>query len=357
MGNETSGSSPAGGVVALSAGARRWVNVGLVLGALGLIAWLARWLLQGESVVWTDVARPFWVERGLLGWVETDQRWVWLGLEGLAAVAGVVLGTLALLILLPRLARFPKVAGALRVLAPVGATVAMAAPVLPAWAFVSGFPPEGARRLLPDAAVTMPSGPSGQGDDGAAMAPAIGRWRVDGGAAGTLVVARIAAGEEEFDAKFKPAEGELTIVSPITASSARVSVPAASISTGVELRDSHAREYLLADKVGAIALSLPKIDQVVFSGASCTWSGRGRVSLMGRELEVPVAGTLTLLDAAQRQEVGLAAGGAGPSGDKALLATATFTLSVGATPLDKSNFDKDAIAITGRFVLVPDSKE
>ena len=345
MGNETSGSGTAGGALALTGAARRWVNTGLALGGLGLVAWLARWLMQGESVMWTDIARPFWVQKGLLGWVETDERWVWLGLEGLGVVAGVVLGTLALVVLIPRLARAPRIARALRMLAPVGAGVAMLAPVMPAWAFVSGFPPEGARRLLPDAAVVVPA--TG-GDDGAAMAPAIGRWRIDGGAAGTLVVARIAAGQEEFDARFKPAEGELVIVSPVAGSTARVSVPAASISTGVDLRDSHARDYLMADKFGAIALTIPKVDQVVFTGASCTYAAKARVTLMGRELEVPVSGTLTLLDAAQRQEVGVAAGV-----DKALLATATFTISVAATPLDKSNFDKDAIAITGRFVLVP----
>lgn len=331
-----------------------WVQVGVTLGVLGLALWGLRWLLQGGDVVWTDTGRSFWVPDPLQGWVETTDRWVWLGLEGLGAVFGVVVGTLAML-LAARKASNPIITKAATVASRLGAVVAMAAPILPVWAFLSGSPPAGAERLLP---LHVAAQPAGQG--GAAAAPgavagpvpgfevSAGTWEVLGSRA-NLLAARVAAGGETFDAKFSPLSGEVTLVpDELAKSRARFSVPATSVDTGVPLRNTHAQGYLSAETHKDIALTIESL-ATVGRGERAevrAFTSEGRLDFMGGSLRVPVTGTLTVLTEAERKELGVEAA-------QAILVTASFVLPVLETALDRSNFDTDTIPLTARLVIAP----
>jgi len=334
----------------------RWMMIGVALGALGVAGWLARWLLQGESIVYSDIARSFWVPDATLGWVATESRWVWLGLDGLGLTGGLWLGTVTLMVITFRLnrERRPKLFKTVKVLALMGASVAMVAPVLPAWAFLSGFPPADAVRLLPSAAEVVPAAPAPTSGPGTVtpvsvvkpLPVASGRWVVDNVPA-TLVVARISAGGEEFDAKFTPTKGEI-VLDPVVLANTRgkLEVPAASIQTGVDMRNGHAAGYLEAEKFPAIALGLAKISDVREGPTGYTFAAMGELGLMGKSLSVAMSGTLVVLDAAKRKELTVTA-------PEALLVTVSFKLAIADTTLNRKNFDADDITLTARLVLVP----
>jgi polyisoprenoid-binding protein YceI len=323
-----------------------WVKVGLGLGVLGLVAWGARWLIQGGDVIYTDVARAFWVADPLQGWVETADRWVWLGLEGLGAVLGVVVGTTGMLVAAAKFKHTTaqKVA---TVASRLGAVVAMAAPILPAWAFVSGMPPAGAQRLLP-----LNTAPVAQGEprpeSKAGFAVVSGKWQVADSKA-NLLAARVTAGGETFDGKFGPISGEVELVAErLGESKATFSVPATSIDTGVELRNTHAQGYLDAENHKTISLVIPKLDSVTAGAneAARAFSTEGELTIMGKPLKLPVTGTLVLLTAAERTELGV-------TSNEAVLVSASFVLPVLKTPLDRKNFDVDELPLTVRLVIAP----
>jgi len=313
------------------------------------VAWAVRWLIQGGDVVYTDIARPFWVADPLQGWVETADRWVWLGLEGLGAVLGVVLGTLTMLFLARKVgnATVKKVAtGASR----LGAVVAMAAPVLPAWAFVSGMPPAGAERLLPLNVDTAPVARAGEAKPEGVSGFVVpsGTWQVADSKA-NLLAARVTAGGETFDGKFGPISGEVVLMAErLGESKATFSVPSASVDTGVELRNTHAQDYLDAESHKTISLVIAKLDSVTVGAneASRAFSTEGELTIMGKALKLPVTGTLVLLTAAERTELGVTA-------TEAILVNASFVLPVLKTPLDRKNFDVDELPLTVRLVIAP----
>lgn len=329
------------------AGSPKWVKVGIALGAFGLALWGLRWFLQGADTIYTDTARAFWVPGPRAVWVETTDRWVWLGLEGLGAVLAIVVGTASMLWLAGRV-KGPALKKTATALSRVGAVVAMAAPVFPAWAFVGGFPPAGAERLLPLAAAPVPPSPSA----GPAVAfdlPA-GPWTVANSTT-NLLAARVSAGGETFDAKFGPLTGTVDLAAELTASKAGFTVPSTSVDTGVELRNSHAQGYLKADQHATIGLTLGKLDTVSAGADSATrqFTATGELSFMGKTLNVPVTGTLSQLDTKDRSELGVDA-------PQALLVNASFVLPVKSTALDPANFDTDQIALTARLVLIPGGK-
>jgi len=174
-----------------------------------------------------------------------------------------------------------------------------------------------------------------------------GRWVIAQGAQ-SLLVARIAAGGETFDAKLAPVIGVVELEpAALSRSRARFEVPAASIDTGIDLRNGHARGYLRADAHPTIALVVPTLDAVDSGGATRSFTTRGELSMMGKQLEVALTGTLVVLDEAKRRELGV------PE-SHALLVSASFTLAVTAAGLDRDNFDADDITLSGRFVLVPE---
>ncbi len=250
----------------------RILGIGLGVGALGTGLWLARWLAQGESAMWTDLTRRFWVSDPDIGWIETTDRWVWLGLEGLLATVGVVVGT-ALLVLLARRARAH--AGWRRVLllgATLGAVAACATPVLPLWAFLGGMPPDGALRLLPTAAnpaAHAPPSPATRIDPLPPLPVPAGAWRVSDDARTNLLAVRTAAGDDTFDTTFGPLSGTATFdpANP-AATQLRISVPAASLATGIALRDTHAQKFLEATQHAAIVVTLTALDPLIAGGAA-----------------------------------------------------------------------------------------
>ena len=331
----------------MGSGARRWLAIGLTLGLVGGVAWLARWLIQGEGIIYTDIARAFWVPDATLGWVETSERWVWLGLDGLAIVTAVVIGTAMMLYLGLKLARREagravKIAKVMRGVAMLGAGVAMLAPIMPAWAFVSGMPPQGAVRLLPETKLVAAAPDS--------VAPTLAvtakQW-VAANVPATLVVAQIAAGGETFDAKFGPLTATLQMdPAALATTSGKFEVPAATINTGVELRNTHAAGYLEAEKFPTIAVTVVKVGQLQASGTGVGFTADGEVALMGKSLPVVMTGTVVALDVGKRSELQVNA-------PEALLVTVSFKLKIAQTLLKRENFDADELTLTGRIVLVP----
>jgi len=229
----------------------------------------------------------------------------------------------------------------------IGAVVAMVAPVFPVWAFVSGMPPAGAERLLPLNVVEQVA-PSQPGDLALGFDVPAGSWRVVESKA-NLVAARVSAGKETFDAKFGPVTGEVALVPDgLVKSTASFGVSVTSVDTGVELRNSHAQDYMSAKDFPSIALILDKIDAVGpgNSEASRSFSAVGSLTIMGKTLPVPLSGSLALLTAAERSELGVDA-------PHAILVNASFILPVLETPLDRSNFDVDQFPLTVRLVIAP----
>lgn len=301
--------------------------MGVAIGALGAGLWLTRWLVQGEGTVWTDVARRFYVADATLGWTQTEASWVWVGLDGLGVVAGVVVGTLAAMLLGRRLAGKPgKV---VRALALMGAAVALLAPVVPAWAFVTGLPPAGAEIVLPDRPAPIPS---------SAVPLRARRLVVADSPKGNLLAVRIAAGGETFDARFGPLTGAVDL----DTRTGTLSAPAASIETGVALRDSHAKEYLEAERNPRIEVTVRDVSLA----ADGAFTARGELALTGKRIAVAVKGQLSGLDAARIRELGLTA-------SEAAIAQASFELRVAETALDPKNFDSDRLVVTARVALVP----
>lgn len=333
------------------AGSPGWVRVGLALGGLGLVLWGVRWLVQGADTVYTDVAKAFWVEGTRGVWVETTDRWVWLGLEGLGAVVAVVVGTAAMLWLSGRVKK-PLLMKASTALSRVGAIVAMLTPALPAWAFISGMPPAGAERLMPLAPIAAAPTDSKAGA-GAAPAELVpfdlptGAWAL-ADTKTNLLTARVVAGGETFDAKFGPLTGSVDLAADLKGSKAGFTVPSTSVDTGIELRNSHAQGYLLADQHATIGLSIPRL-ATVGAGAdpeTRNFETEGELSFMGKTLTLKVTGSLTKLS---KDEMS----GLGVNAPLALLVNASFTLPVKSTPLDPKNFDTDQIPLSARLVLVP----
>jgi len=332
------------------------LKVGLGAGALGAVLWGLRWVLQGSAdgvIVYSDIARSFWIPSPTLGWEETKERWVWLGLDGLGLVVGLLVGALTMHLLARRHAK-AAASGApglgqrawlgktLRGLAFAGAAVSLLAPVLPVWAFVSGLPPESAKRLLPSNVAPVASAEVGAEVE--VLVATAGAWTVADVPA-NLLVARITAGGETFDGKFTGASGTVELVpGELPRSSATFQVKATSVDTGVELRNKHARDYLEADKFPELKLVVPKLARAEGRGARREFSTLGRLEMMGRVIDVELTGTIAVLDAAQRKELGVAAG-------EALLVSASFQLPISKTALDRRDYDTDALTLNGRFVL------
>jgi polyisoprenoid-binding protein YceI len=316
------------------------VKVGLGLGLVGLVAWGTRWALQGGLIVYTDVSRSFWVADPTLGWVETADSWVWLGLDGAALLGVVVIGA-AFVTWFGHRGRGSKIESVARVLSKFGALLAAAGPVLPVWAFVSGMPPEGAERLMPDVAAVTPST-----EQVSPLPVPGGRWKVVDSPS-NLLVARIAAGGETFDGKFGPVKGEATLdINDLTKSIARFEVPAESVSTGVALRDDHARGYLGVETHKTIALTISGFKSVsTTSPEARSVKGDAKLDIMGKTLDVPLEGTIAALDAAARTKLAVTA-------PEALLVSASFKLGVVAAGLNRANFDADDITLNVRFVMV-----
>jgi hypothetical protein len=302
-----------------------------------------RWLVQGSGNVYTTLSKRFYVPDPDLGWRVSDADPIWLGLEVIGGLVGVTVAVAAAAWAIRRRERKRgKPWRWARIASWVVASVPIAVPVV-AWA--SGGAPDGAVELLP--AGETAEAPT-EGFDGGLALPA-GTYRA---AAGSVITARVSAGQETFDARFA---GDLTgawqgdpghLDQPGTGA---FSAAVASVDTGIGLRSQHAREdYLHGDKFPRIGFALDAIvaarqdapDAVAFRA-------RGRVELMGETIPVEVTGAARALDAAGAARLGL------PAGARGMVVRADTAISIKATPLvaDADSFDADRVPIHIDLVL------
>ncbi len=322
--------------------ARRLPRIGLAFSVVGTAAWALRYALQGTATVWTDTARIFYVADPDLGYVPTTDAWTWLGLEGLGATAGVAVGIGVMMWLSGRGGRLGSVAS---VLAVAGAVLGLAAPALPVAAFLGGMPPEGAVHVLPQGGAAAVPIEAGRGPT--RMALPGGAWVPAAAADAHLVAAAITAGGETFDARFTGLEGAISLVpEDLGRSTLSLSVAAVSVKTGVPLRDTHAKDYLLAKEHPRISVSAKDLATRTEPDGVVTWEGEVDVGIMGRTLRRPATGVVKALDAEGRKRLGIAAA-------HALIVEARFEIPIKDTELDAQSFDAESIPLSARAVFVP----
>lgn len=317
------------------------------LPAVALVAGLVRWLLQGSGNLYTATARRAYVPDPDLGWRVVQDGPVWLGLEVLGLIAAALVGVALGGWLLRRLER-RRPRPALRGLLWAVAAVPL---VVPAWAFATGFGPDGARDTLPDgqrAAAPLAT----DGIRGALDAPA-GAWTVVAHP-GAAVTARVSAGGEAFDARFTGGLTGTWTVDPRDLTGemrVEVSVDTASVDTGIALRSKSAREdYLQASKFPRLTFRLTELVAARADGpTTIAYRATGEVELIGDRVPVELTGTLRLLDAAARARLEL------PADAPAIVAEADFAIPIAATRLaaDAGDFDGDAIPVHATLVLTP----
>jgi hypothetical protein len=315
----------------------------LLLPAVAVAAAVARWLVQARGNLYTDLATRYYVPDRDIEWRAVENGPVSLGLDAVAVLCGYALALGALLLLVRRWERrrgrsLPRALPWLAAAFPL---------LLPAWAFATGSVPAGAAERPPAGLIEAPVESITAGLAG--LPP--GTYRV-APHAGTAIRARVAGGGETFDARFaRDIEGSwrgapADLRQPM---SADISVAAAAVDTGIELRSTHAREeYLDAGHHPRIRFHLDRVLAAApAAGGSIAYRAAGTVELMGRRHPVSVTGTLRAPDPAARARMGFA------PGDAVLRATATFPLQISRTALASSakDFDGDFIPIEVSLVL------
>jgi polyisoprenoid-binding protein YceI len=314
----------------------------VVLPIAALIAALVRWQIQGSGNLYTAVAKRFYIPDPDLGWQISPRHPLWVGLELCAVTAAVAVAIAAAgWWIRRREARLGRRATALR----GAAWVVGAAPlVVPILAFASGGGPPGGLDTLPAATIQgIESGIVGIIDGPA------GRYEVVAHP-GTAVTAHLSSGHETFDARFGAGihgswQGDPhDLTRPTTA---EVSVDAASVDTGIDLRSTHARdEYLLANKYPQITVTLDRVLAATQAGPNAVkFRAHGTLGLIGKTHSVEVTGTMKKPDAAALARLNL-------SGD-VLLVQAELAVVIHETALakDAGDFDGDRIPIQVSLVL------
>jgi polyisoprenoid-binding protein YceI len=221
---------------------------------------------------------------------------------------------------------------------------------LPLLAFASGGGPPNAVDTLPASTIQgIESGIVGIID-----APA-GSYEVVAHP-GTSITAHLSSGHEAFDARFTGAGGGIRgrwqgdphdFTRPVTA---EISVDAASVDTGIDLRSTHAREeYLLADKFPKISVALDRVIAANQAGAGAIrFRAHGTLSLIGQTHSIEVTGTMKKPDAAALARLHLT-----DLGGDVLLVQAEFPVVIKQTALakDAGDFDGDQIPIQVSLVM------
>lgn len=309
-----------------------------------------RWWQQGSNNIYTAWNKRFYIPDPDLGWRAESQGRLWLGLEIIAVLVAVALAVLLGGWVVRRRIAAAHVSRRWRLAHVAVWCLALPTLAVPAVAFASGGRPAGAVDFLPEGeAAAAPT----SGVEGRLNAPG-GSYRVVAGEA-SAITARIRAGGDRFDARF--AGGLVGTVSGNWGElakhagefSARISVDAASVDTGIELRSKHARDdYLAVGKHPQIAFSLGKLiaarqdrpDTIAFRA-------QGTIALLGRELPVEVTGSVRALSAEAASRLSV-------SGKAALLINAETALQLSQTPLAGDNsFDEDRVPILVTLLLVP----
>lgn len=317
----------------------------VVLPIAALVAALVRWQIQGSQNVYTAIAKRFYVPDPDLGWQISPKHPLWIGLELCAAIAAVAAGlAIAGWWLRRREARLGHRATALRGATWLVGALPLALPIL---AFASGGAPQSGLDTLPAETIRgIESGIVGIID-----APA-GRYQVVAHA-GTSITARLSAGHETFDARFPAGiqgswQGDPHDFSrPVTA---EVSVDAASVDTGIDLRSKHAREeYLLTEQFPKITVALDRVIAASQDGPNAIrFRAHGTLGLIGKTHSIEVTGTMKKADPAALARLQIA----NPAGD-VLLVKAEFPIVIKDTALakDAGDFDGDQIPIQVSLVM------
>ena len=298
--------------------------------------------MQGSGNLYTALAKRFYVPDPDFGWREAEAHPVWLGLESLAVIAAVVAATVVAGLWIRRRVKAQRGTTLLRALAWVASPLPLLVPVA---AFLSGLPPAGAKDELPVGATA--AAPTA-GMEGSLELPA-GRYEVLAHR-GTAVTVKIKAGGDDLEARFAgDPKGTWTATPtdfalPMTAA---VSVAAASVDTGIDLRTEHARkEYLLVDAHPRVSFSLTRLLAARQDGkALVAFRGVGDLELLGKKTAVEITGTMVAADAAQRARLEL-------TGERAVvLVQASFVLPVARTALKVSDYDTDQFPVSVSLVL------
>lgn len=315
----------------------------IILPLVALLASVVRWLAQGTGNVYTAMEQRFFVPDPVFDWRESSQHPLWLGLEVIGLIGGVLVAVVIAAIWIRSRERNGKSGKLLRLLAWVASPLPL---VIPIAAFASGPGPEGGRLTVPaDANVAAPE----SGIEGKLALPA-GRYEVFAHPDGTFVSARVKAGGDEFEARFAgdpqgfwqadPAD----FAQPMTA---EISVAAASVDTGIELRSKHAREeYLFVEKFPRVAFKLARVIATRQDGPSkISFRGAGSVALSGKEVELEVTGSLQPLEEQAKAPLGL-------TGRSVVKVKAQLVLPLAKTALKPSDFNAAEFPITVSLVLV-----
>jgi polyisoprenoid-binding protein YceI len=329
------------------AGVSRSPFLPVALPLAAIAASVARWLAQGTQNLYTSLHQRFYIPDPDFGWRESQQRPLWLGLEIIAVLAGVAVAIVIAGLWIRRRERAQKSATLLRVLSWIAAPLPALVPIA---AFASGPGPANARVTLPVGATA--AAPTAGIEGSLALPP--GTYDVIAHR-GTLISAKIKAGGDEFDATFAgDPQGTWqadpsSFTQPMTA---EVSVAAASVDTGIDLRSEHARgEYLHADKFPRIKFSLKRLIAARQDAPTAVaFRGAGTVELLGKPTEVEVTGTIEAASEAQRQRLGLADRG------QVALVKAQFVLPLAASGLTASDYNTDKFPISVSLVLTHHNK-
>jgi polyisoprenoid-binding protein YceI len=323
----------------------------VVLPIAALLAALVRWQLQGSRNLYTAVSKRFYVPDPDLGWQISPRHPLWIGLELCAVIAAIA----AALVVAGWWTRRREAGLGHRIPALRGAAWLVGAlPLaLPILAFASGGGPANAVDALPASTIQgIESGIVGIID-----APA-GRYEVVAHP-GTSITAHLSSGHEAFDARFAGGiagswQGDPhDFTRPVTA---EISVDAASVDTGIDLRSTHARdEYLLVGQFPKITVALDRVIAASQDGTGAIrFRAHGTLHLIGKTHPVEVTGTMKKPDAAALERLHLSgsAAPAGPAGD-VLLVQAEFAVVIKETALakDAGDFDGDKIPIQVSLVM------
>lgn len=313
--------------------------------AIAFAASLARWLLQGAWNLYTDADKRLYVPDPDLGWRAAKKGVAWVGLEAVGVVAGVGVAIVVAGWVIRRRER--KLARPWRLARLASWGLALATLALPIWAFALGRVPAGARLQLPLAGAVIPAGKIEAKLDAAA-----GLW-VSVPHEGTRLVATIKAGGERFDARF-PLEGTWRgdpgdLAQPM---SADFIADATKVDTGIDLRSTHAREYLKTHEHRTLRFRMTRLVGAVQEAPDrVAWTAEGTVEIMGATVPATASGTLRTADEAARARLGVKA-------PAALVLAASFTLDIRQTPLaaEAGDFEESDIVVAANAVLVRHSQ-
>jgi polyisoprenoid-binding protein YceI len=324
----------------------------VMLPIAALVAALVRWQLQGSHNLYTAIAKRFYVPDPDLGWQISPRHPIWLGLEAAGAIAAIAAAVaVAGWWIRRREAQGSRAAG-LRAATWIVAALPLGIPLA---AFASGGGPERAVDTLPASTIHgIESGIVGIID-----APA-GRYEIVAHS-GTSITAHLSAGHEEFDARLG-GDGDIKgawqgdphdFTQPI---GGEISVGAASVDTGIDLRSTHARdEYLHAAQFPRITVALDRVLAASQAGPNTVaFRAHGTLGLVGKTHSIEVTGTMKKPDAAALARLGVAApAGQAPGPGEILLVQADFAVVIKDTALagDAKDFDGDRIPIHVSLVM------